>query len=153
VSERVDIKSFSHLVVAVGVIIYASQILEVNWTIGKAIAFILLFITSSLIVIAIMLLASASAFWIMIPNYALLLAVKLKDFSHYPVGIYSKFFRFLFTFIVPIGYVAFYPASFILRPDEATLFVYLSPLMGVVFFTLAYLIWTKGALRYSGTGT
>jgi ABC-2 type transport system permease protein len=81
------------------------------------------------------------------------LALKIRDFSPYPMTIFDGFFRFLFTYLVPIGFVAFYPAQLFLRPDEVPLLTYLSPLMGIGFFALAYSVWSKGVNQYTGTGS
>ena len=40
-------------------------------------------------------------------------------------------FRFTFTYIIPIGFVAFYPSQLFLRPNEATPLIYFSPLIGI----------------------
>jgi ABC-2 type transport system permease protein len=67
--------------------------------------------------------------------------------------VFTGIFQVLFTFLIPIGLVAFYPAQLFLRPGSVPLMAYLSPLMGVGFFLLAYFIWSKGVDSYAGTGT
>jgi ABC-type uncharacterized transport system permease subunit len=45
------------------------------------------------------------------------------------------------------------PAQLFLRPEDVSPLVYISPLVGISFFALAYIIWTKGVNSYTGTGS
>ena len=85
--------------------------------------------------------------------YILDLATRFKDYAKYPITIFGSFFRFIFTFILPIAFIAYYPSLVILRPDEIPLLSWLSPLLGVLFFWLSYKIWMRGAMKYDGTGS
>lgn len=62
-------------------------------------------------------------------------------------------FRFAFTFIIPVGFVAFYPSQLFLRPEEVSPLIYFSPIVGIALFALTYWIWTKGVNPYTGTGS
>lgn len=44
------------------------------------------------------------------------LAWKLREFSPYPMTIFDGAFRFVFTYVIPIGFVAFYPSQLFLPP-------------------------------------
>jgi ABC-2 type transport system permease protein len=61
--------------------------------------------------------------------------------------------RIAFTYIIPIGFVAFYPSQLFLRPEEVSPLIYFSPIVGIVLFALTYWIWTKGVNSYTGTGS
>jgi ABC-2 type transport system permease protein len=62
-------------------------------------------------------------------------------------------FRFAFTYVIPIGFGAFYPSQLFLRPEEVSRLVYFSPIVRVGLFALTYWIWTKGVNSYTGTGS
>jgi ABC-2 type transport system permease protein len=81
------------------------------------------------------------------------LAWRLREYSPYPMSIFDGFFKVLFTYIIPIGFVAFYPSQIFLQPDSVSPAVYFSPLVGIVFFIIASWVWTKGVNSYSGTGS
>jgi len=65
----------------------------------------------------------------------------------------SGAFRFVFTYIIPIGFVAFYPSQLFLGPEDVSSLVYFSPITGIGLFALTYWIWTKGVNSYTGTGS
>ncbi len=86
--------------------------------------------SAALVLISIVTMASCTAFWITNSFPVLNLAWKLREFSPYPMSIFDGAFRFLFTFLLPIGFVAFYPSQFFLRPGTISPLLYISPLVG-----------------------
>jgi ABC-2 type transport system permease protein len=78
---------------------------------------------------------------------------RFKDYAKYPVSIFNPILQFIFTFIIPIAFIAYYPSLFFLRPHDIPLLSYFYPVFGIIFFYISYKIWMKGALSYNGTGT
>ena len=97
--------------------------------------------------------AAATCFWIENSFYILDLSLKLKDYAKYPITIYNPLFKFIFTFLLPVAFIAYYPSLVILRPDEVPLLSWLSPVIGGLFFYLSYKMWMRGASRYDGSGS
>lgn len=153
-SERMDIKGFSQLGLGLAVLIYASIRLGLRWTLPRLLLLGAALFSSSLVAISILVMAASTAFWLMSGSFPILsLALKIRDFAPYPTTIFDGIFRFLFTYLIPIGFVAFYPAQLFLKPSGSPILAYVSPLIGIVFFSLAYLVWKKGVDSYAGTGS
>lgn len=153
ISEVFDAKGIGQFFFGVGILIYAWNKLTIPITAGKFLLLIVGCISASLFMIALMNAAAASGFWMLGSNHVMILAFKFKDYALYPITIFNPVFRFIFTFVIPIAFVAFYPSQFLLRPNSVTLLSYLSPLLGVAFFYLSYKLWMKGAMSYTGTGS
>ena len=154
VSERLDLKGFGQLLIALMCLIYGAQGIELDWGVKTWGIFILLFFASSLVFIGVMLLACASGFWTMAPHYALGFTYRLKNYAHYPMSIFSDFVQNIFSFILPIAFMAYYPMQILLKPDEVTLKVLVGfPIMSVGLCFLAIWVWQKGGRSYAGTGT
>jgi len=119
-------------------------------TIAKAIVFLL---TASLFMIAIMNFAAATCFWIQGSGYVMVIMFRFKDFAKYPSSIFSGIFKVIFTFIIPIAFVAYYPSLVLLSPGEVPLLSWLSPLFGALFFYLSYKFWMLGVRKYDFTGS
>jgi ABC-2 type transport system permease protein len=153
-SERVDIKGFAQVGLGVAALIYASLRLGITWNLGRLLLLCLALFSSSLVAISILVIAASSAFWLVQGSFPLLsLALKIRDFAPYPTTVFDGIFRFIFTYLVPIGFVAFYPSQLFLKPGGASLTAYASPLVGIAFFMLAYLVWKKGVDSWAGTGS
>ncbi len=70
------------------------------------------------------------------------------------MDIFTRAFRYAFTFLVPIGFIAFYPCLILLRPvSEVPLAAWFSPIVGPLCFFLVYRLWKRGVNHYSGTGS
>lgn len=152
-SEVFDIKGLGQLAFGLGTLIYSWTKIGLALTPLMVLKMILFLLTSSLIMIALQNAAAATCFWIQNSFYVLDLVLKFKDYAKYPITIFSPVFRFIFTFIMPIAFIAYYPSLVILRPDEVLVLSWLSPLIGCVFFWLSYKFWMLGAAKYSGTGS
>ena len=152
-SEIFDIKGISQFAFACAGLGYAWAHLAIPFTLLKATALALLFMSASLIMASLMIIAAVPAFWIMNPFALLDLMFRVREYSRYPLTIFSSALRFLFSFILPIGFIAHYPVEYLIRGNEAGPIVLLTPLVGIGLFGLAYLFWKRGVNSYSGTGS
>jgi ABC-2 type transport system permease protein len=152
-SEMLDIKGFAQLAFALVLLATSSAGLGVHWTAGKALATLALLSSSSLIMVSFLIISSSTCFWIVNSFAVMSFFFRLRDYARYPITIFNGFFRFLFTFIVPIGFVAYYPSQLVLRPGDSGVLVYFTPLVGIAFFGIACLVWSRGVKSWSGTGS
>ena len=143
-SEMFDIKGLTQLAAGIIILIYASIQLDLTWTLPRIALLLLTLFSASLVQISITVLAGCAAFWVLDAYPVLGLAWKLREFAPYPMNIFDGAFRFTFTFIIPLGFVAFSPSQLFLQPDEVSSLVYFSPLVGIGLFALTYWVWTKG---------
>ncbi len=77
--------------------------------------------------------------------------------SQYPLSIYEDWFRQFFTYVIPLGCVAYFPIVGVLGVEDPTgsslLFQYLSPTAGIAFFCVSLLLWNVGVRHYASTGS
>ena len=74
-------------------------------------------------------------------------------FSRYPLTIFGTPVRLFLTFVLPFAWVAFYPASWFIGSPEFARLALLTPLVGVVVFGGALLLWRAGSRNYTSTGS
>ena len=152
-SEVFDIKGLGQLAFGLVTLIYSWIKIGLGFTPLMLLKMIVFLITASLIMIALQNAAAATCFWIQNSFYVLDLAYRFRDYAKYPITIFSSVFRFIFTFLMPIAFIAYYPSLVILRPDKVPILSWLSPVIGIAFFWVSYKIWMHGAKNYSGTGS
>ena len=153
ISEVFDVKGLGQLVFGTGTLVYAWRHLAIPVTAATIAQTVLFLIAASLFMIAIMSFAAATCFWIQNSGYIMVIMFRFKDFAKYPASIFNKVFNLIFTFVIPIAFIAYYPALVVLRPDSVPLLSWLSPLIGLAFFYLSYRFWLLGARKYDGTGS
>ncbi len=152
-SEMIDMKGLGQLPLSIVLFVWSSHSLGIVWTPALVALLPLLVIGSSAVIAALMLIAASTAFWIT-DSYSVLSFINgVRDQTKYPMDIYNAVFRFAFTWLLPMGFVAFYPAQVFLRPAHLDWTAFASPVMGVVLFAIALKVWNRGMIAWGGTGS
>ncbi len=152
-SEVFDIKGLGQLAFGIGTLAYSWYHLDLGINIVMLLKLIIFLISASVVMVALQNAAAATCFWIQNSFYVLDLVNRFRDYAKYPITIFSPVFRFIFTFIMPIAFIAYYPSLVILRPDNPEILSLFSPVIAIVFFWMSYKLWMYGAMRYNGTGS
>lgn len=153
-SEVVDIKGFSQFILGIVILVLAWKKHGIPFNCINAFMLLIFMFSSILICMALMIVSSAMGFLGGGTNSMMMLASDLKGYSTYPLDIFGKVLKVIFTFILPIGFIAYYPVQFFLnKGGNVSLVTYLSPFIGVLFFYISCKIWITAANNYSGTGS
>ncbi|MBF8264094.1 MAG: putative rane protein [Parachlamydiales bacterium] len=74
--------------------------------------------------------------------------------GQYPMSIYDRPFRLIFTILIPLSCVAYYPVAILLRHESIPIgWAVIAPLSGLIFLYLACRLWNFGARHYLSTGS
>jgi ABC-2 type transport system permease protein len=77
--------------------------------------------------------------------------------AQFPVSIYRPWFRAIFTFVIPLATINYFPLHAILDLRDSLgssrLLQWLSPLAGVLFLLACLQCWRIGVKRYTSTGS
>lgn len=152
-SEVFDVKGLGQLAMGIFAVVYSWNVLGLELTALSVLLFIVAALTASLFMIALMNLGAAASFYVLNSGYIMVTLFKFTDYAKYPVTIYNTFFRIIFTFVIPIAFISYYPSQLFLRPDAVPVLTWLSPIFAAAFFFLSYKVWMKGAMNYNGTGS
>ncbi|MCU6711862.1 ABC-2 family transporter protein [Paenibacillus sp. J5C_2022] len=98
---------------------------------------------------------SAISFFSDSPTGIVPLIYNIQNYGRYPVNIYNKAIRFVLTWLLPFAFVGVIPASYFLekKADDLSKLAMLTPVMGLVVFTLGLALWNHGVKRYRGAGS
>lgn len=148
----------SHFTLSLTFIIYSLCTLGFTISLWSVIGLVFMVLGAVLVQAAALIASSVMSFFTVNENPVLdFLLFQVKGFTNYPITIYPKIIEFLLTFILPFAYINFYPASFLLNkgaPDGfPAVLPYLTPLVGVVCFTLSVWFWNWGLKHYKSTGS
>ncbi len=73
--------------------------------------------------------------------------------GQYPMSIYNKTFRLIFTLLIPIACVAYYPIATLLHHESIPLWLgTILPAAGALFLYIACQFWHYGVRHYRSTG-
>jgi len=87
------------------------------------------------------------------PTGILPLLWNLQNYGRYPMTIYNRLLGFVLTWLLPFGFVGFYPAAYFLDRANWGTFALLTPAVGLLFLTIGVSVWNFGVKRYRGAGS
>jgi ABC-2 type transport system permease protein len=157
-SEDIALRRLGRLAQAAVVLVFAMQRLDLVWSADKVALLALTLACGTVIYFSIFVLGAAFCFW----------TVQAKEATHvltyggdglaaYPFDIYRGAVRRFFTFVVPLAFVSYQPALYLLdRPDplglpsEARL---MGPVAACLMVLAARYAWNLGVRHYQSTGS
>lgn len=158
IAEDFALRRLGRVAQAALVLVIALGLLNISLSLDKMLVLALATLSGTIIYFAIFVLGATFCFW----------TVQAKEVTHvftyggdsvasFPLDIYRGSVRRFFTFVVPLAFVNYEPALFLLgRPDPLGLpdaVRLLSPLVAVVMALLARFGWQLGVRHYQSTGT
>lgn len=148
-----DFVKMSRVIQAIIVLVIALLNLKIEWNLMRIITLLLMLGSAIIIFFGIFLLAAAYCF-VTVQGLEVrnVFTEGGKYMAQYPIGIFSKGFILFFTFIIPYGFVNYYPLLFFIGKKDNLLYAF-SPLL--VFLYLIPCIWLfyLGIKKYSSVGS
>ena len=140
------------------VLIWSAGKLNLQWTAANVILLIAAIAGGICLFAGLFVLQATMCFWttesLEIVNCATYGGVETAQF---PVTIYRPWFRAIFTFVIPLAAINYFPIHAILDLKDSLgstlLLQWLSPLAGVLFFLVCLKCWRFGVKHYSSTGS
>jgi ABC-2 type transport system permease protein len=157
-AEELALRRLGRVAQGLAVLVFATTTTHIVWTPEKVLVMLLALGSGMAIFLSIFVLAAAFCFW----------TVEGKEATHvfsyggvtlvdYPLDIYTDWVRRFVTFVLPLGFVSYYPALYLLdRADPLGLPQWmrlLSPLAAVVLACVAWGGWRMGVRHYQSTGS
>ena len=151
-TEEMSLVRIARLLQALIILIIALVKINIDWDIYIIITVIFMLMSSILIFLGIFILAASYCF-VTVKGLEVrnVFTDGGKHMAQYPIGIFKKGFKFIFTFIIPYGFVNYYPLLYMLGKNNNKLFMF-SPLITVLYLIPCIIVFCKGIKKYSSTG-
>ena len=79
-----------------------------------------------------------------------------RKFAGYPISIFSKGIQFLMIYVMPFAFVNYFPVQYYLRKSDMgqypQIYMYLTPVIGVLMYAGAYIFWRYSLRFYKSSG-
>jgi ABC-2 type transport system permease protein len=156
-TSRFQISAFGDLLGGGIVFVAACTQININWSPLTFFYLLLAIIGGCLVEGAVKLAISSLVFrTLSVYNLISLFDNTMSLAGNYPMTIYGHTTRFLFTFILPIAFLAYFPVTVLLRRTSelsvSPLFAYLASFVGIILFILAYLFFRHEIKHYQSSG-
>jgi ABC-2 type transport system permease protein len=156
--SRFLLRRFGRIFQGAFVLGYAFLHLNTVWTTAKLVYLPVVIISQITAMGALFMMGATLVIWTVQPIEALnIVTYGGVEMMSYPASIFNTWLRGLFTYLVPLIFMNYYPALFFLdRPDPLGFPVFapfLAPLVGGLMLWLALRFWCFGLKHYQGAGT
>ena len=148
-----DTHGFGDLLSGIALLAISMPIVSVVWSVEKLFALAIFLLSGSLIIYSIFLAIATLAFWTTRIGPITEIVWITGNFTNYPLEIFNKYIKAFLTFIMPLAFVNYFPAAAILGKGIWPQLQYLSPLVAIISFAVAYSFWKFGLKHYSSTGS
>jgi ABC-2 type transport system permease protein len=157
VASDFSLRRLGKVLQAVVVLIVALVAADIDWTVGRAVMVPLAVAGGVLIYTGVWIALATIAFWIVDAiEFVNAFTYGGNFLSAYPITIFGRWLRNLILFAVPIAFVAYFPALYLLdRPDELGLpdaLRFASPLVALLTVIVARLVWENAVRHYRSAG-
>lgn len=151
------IAALGHGTLGILLFIFSANKVGIQWNLGMVVYYIVIVISGVLIQGAIFLIFSAISIYVVeTGSLKEIFYWNMRKFAIYPLSIYNKFIQSILIFVVPFAFVNYFPAQFFLRKADIAAypqwFMYLSPIVGIGLYILAYVFWKFSLRYYKSTG-
>ncbi len=151
--ETIELEALPGLGTGVVLMAWAGARLDLHPSPVQVLAVPLLVAASVCVYYGIFVAVASHAFWADGRTGLVPLLWNLNHYGRYPTDIYGGVLRFLLTWVLPMGFVGFFPAAALLRPERWWTYGLLAPLVGGGILFLGLLVWRAGLRRYQGAGS
>jgi ABC-2 type transport system permease protein len=153
ICEEVSFIKLSRVLQAIIVIIVALCNLNIDWGIDKVII-LLLMIFGCIVLFAGIIILMASYCFMTVKGLEVrnILTNGCEHLAQYPIGIFKKGFFIFFTFVIPFGFVNYYPLLYLLGRETNPIYI-ICPLVTLLFLIPCLLVFKLGTKKYASTGS
>lgn len=152
VADYVDNDDWGELVLGIVLLVYAWKEANLPFSLITIAWLGVILVCGFVLYFAIHLFFNTFAFWVVQNKPLERMAWELDRFTTYPMTIYGPLLRFILTWLIPFGFVAFYPATVLFLPVPPVI-GWLAPLIALGTLLAAYRFWLFGLSKYQSTGS
>ncbi len=140
------------MIIYVGIMIFSMANLGIGGSVGRLL-FLLEYLVCGVIVnTGVYTIFNCLNFWIVQGEDVAVLVQTCREFAKYPIGAFPGIIQMVFTYVLPFGFVGYYPAAYLAGKTGNWVLAGL-PLSAAAVSLAAAVFWKLGTQAYDSTGT
>lgn len=152
IAKRFNIMGVGFLLFGISAIVFFAQYVDVTWNFVNTMYITISSLLGGLLIFSTYLLCSCLSFIFVKSNTIISIGFDIHKFSQYPLCIYGKWVQAILVSIFPYAFSNYIPVAVILGKINS-FYGIISPVVCILFFIIALLVWNKGLKKYEGTGS
>ena len=151
--SEISYEKFSRVLISFLIFIYSSIKVINNFTVLKIVLLINMLVSSIIIYISLFIIGAAVCFvTIQGLEFLNIFTNGSRQVGQYPMGIYKKIVRIIFTFIIPLTLINYYPVKYLTDKTTDVLYIFI-PMLTIILLLISILSFNKGVTKYCSTGS
>ena len=127
---------------------------QIQWNGLKVLVLIGAILGGAIIQMVLFLLIGSVSFWTVRSGSLASIFYAFKDFLNYPLYVYGEEVLLFLTYILPMAFINYYPALYILEKEESrNVLNFLTFPVSLVLVGIAVFVWKKSLNHYNSTGS
>jgi len=156
-TQSVQVSVLGDLLGGLAIFLAATALTDVAWTLPAMAYLLLAIVGGALVELATRILIGALTFRTLTSAPLMFLSDSVfSTYANYPLSIFGSVLTWVFTFLIPLAFVAYLPATVLLgRTGELQLapwFAFAAPLAGVVWLAVAVRVFNSQLGSYQSSG-
>ncbi len=152
-TEKVELEDLGDLALGIGILVYASMKLSLQWGWDDYLVIIFLVLCAVGILLGVFTTLACLSFWFLDRAGLIPPIYNMMQFGRYPVTIYNPVIRFILSWVIPFAFIGFYPSTWFLRQQEFWHFIWITPVVAFCCLGMGFTVWQLGLKRYESTGS
>lgn len=147
----------SHITLGTALLVVSFTMIGVPFTLFSALWLLVALLSASVIQGAMLVLLTIPSLFILGPTSLTSVVMQFKRFIDYPLSIFGRPIQILLTFVLPYGFISFFPAQPLINKADTLSFspaiLYMAPLAALALAAITILAWRAGVNRYESSGS
>lgn len=144
---------FSQFLPSLIVLLIACANVSIVWNIKKILVLIYSLLVGTAIISTIFIWIGCASFWLMSSSQLEEIFFAFKDFMNYPITIYGKMVAFFLSYVLPLAFVNYYPATYLLgKNNEDINVIFLEAFISILLFIMTKKLWKISIKHYESSG-
>lgn len=152
ICDAIHMQAIISMFIYISIMIYSMKRLGISCSVGLILFLMEFIICGSVINTGIYMVFNCLDFWVVQGKDVAVLIQTCREFVKYPIGVFPGVIRIIFTYVLPFGFVGYYPAAYILG-KTGNWVLWGMPLCALAVSIVAGLFWRFGTKSYNSTGT
>lgn len=158
ISADIAVRHLGRLAQGFAVLVVALTQLDVDWSPGRVAMLVVAIVAGSAIFAGVWVAFSTVAFWLIDSlEVANAFTYGGNMVAQYPINIFGRWLRDLVIFVIPLAFVSYFPALYLLGKEDALgfprAFQFASPLVAVATSLAGWALWRTAVRRYRSVGS
>lgn len=148
---QINLIGITDLIPGLCVLFYGCRQIQFTWSVTSALSLLILIIGATLIRGGIYIMMGTVTFWTKsVSDFAGFTQEFFDKTTMYPLSIYPRLMQLILTYLIPIGWISYYPAKDLLHGINQGVFITL--IIGILVMTIAGIFFKTGLRNYESAG-